>query len=235
MRLASTDEALTRMKVLASTIDSVQGREFDAVILLTSRPSCVDLGRCRRRGNVATSRARDLLVIIGHQDYMVSQHKHSPRPYRFWGQLIAEATLWDDGDHVARGLLITLKAKISLIHRRRNGTKSSSQTTDKQLIALAALEEVDKYHCLQSRASLFKVLLLRDKFQHNNALQFNLFVCAMNIKSDELFRQTLTIISQAIDHRVRNTQLCALFKIHYKARGPNQHTKDRISKLYERT
>ena len=233
LRLASTDKALAHIKASVSTIDSVQGSEYDIVILLTSRPSCVDLGRCRRRGNVATSRARNLLVIIGHQDFMLSRRKSPPHPFRFWAHLITKGTLWNNDDRTAHGLLIKLKAKLQAVRRPDSDTQSSNSTTDKQHIALAALDEVSKYLDKWHRTSLFKVLLLRPKFKQNNALQLNLFVAAMRIKTDTELRQALTIISQAIDHKERNTRLCNLFKLDYRSRGPNSSYMDRIRKLYE--
>ena len=99
--------------VHVSTIDRVQGCEYDIVILLTSRSSCVDLTRCRRFGNVATSRARDQLVIIGHPGFMKAKSKHSSRQYRFWGHFLANplTRLFSIADMTVHGVLLQVRSR----------------------------------------------------------------------------------------------------------------------------
>ena len=69
--------------LLIGTVDSIQGREFNVVILTTCREHCGDLNRCRLRGNVATSRAKDILVIILSEKF-AKACRCKERRLRFW-------------------------------------------------------------------------------------------------------------------------------------------------------
>lgn len=66
-------ERWTNLQIEVATVDSFQGRECDAVLYSTVRSNAqrrIGFLRDHRRINVAMSRARDLLVIIGDQFMM---------------------------------------------------------------------------------------------------------------------------------------------------------------------
>ena len=67
------NERWTNLQIEVATVDSFQGRECDAVIYSTVRSNAqrrIGFLRDHRRINVAMSRARDLLVIVGDQFMM---------------------------------------------------------------------------------------------------------------------------------------------------------------------
>ena len=89
----ATDVPYSRLCV--STIDSIQGCEDNVVILLTITPKIADLLKCRHRANVATSRARDMLVVIMHEKCVMSKETTPTGDrVRVWGRLLRSARPW---------------------------------------------------------------------------------------------------------------------------------------------
>ena len=73
------------LQIEIATVDSFQGRECDAVIYSTvrsNRQRQIGFLKDRRRINVALSRARDLLVIVG-DDFMMEYATLGPEPNPF--------------------------------------------------------------------------------------------------------------------------------------------------------
>jgi len=95
--------------VTVSTVDCIQGDEADAVIVATSRSSCGDLNKCRSRGNVATSRAKNILILMLHRKMALDSVKDvnvpGQRRLRFWGQITCSAKQFNHTDHQASKLL----------------------------------------------------------------------------------------------------------------------------------
>jgi hypothetical protein len=70
-----------KLKVEASTVDAYQGRESDVVIYLVTRSNSegkIGFLRERPRLNVALSRARQALLIVGDQDFVDNAHGENP-------------------------------------------------------------------------------------------------------------------------------------------------------------
>ena len=97
----------------ATTYDSVQGCEYNVVIVTTGRSKMCDLNQCRFRGNVATSRAKDMMILMVHSDMALASRNGATR---FWGQFILRARPYSRCD--AGGLRV--RAKLALHHSRTN-------------------------------------------------------------------------------------------------------------------
>ena len=221
--------------VSISTIDRVQGAEYDAVILTTSRSRCVDLGRDRHRGNVATSRARDLLIIMAHPQFvtatrMIHPPKTKPRKLRFWAHLVDAARLWQQGNVLAIGTRTRLKELIARESKGSGPWLVSISTGVMQRIASNALEVIEHFRSDQKRKDVLSVLLLKDKLKNNSPMHLNLFVklleCEWNV-----FKSALQIIRDSNDAKSRNVKLCALLQLNVKDK-PSVATQDIVGRMY---
>ena len=154
----------------ASTINTIQGCEENVIILTTSRTKCSDLNRCQYRGNVATSRAKDILIVMLHQDMATSCYETEyNKKLRFWGQLVLHAQPYNPSMRDGR-LLIREVAKIRDRNRMMQATPSSNRAksikrTNKQYVAAGELKRLQSGGCIlpdgEDRRYFCKSLMLQ--------------------------------------------------------------------------
>jgi hypothetical protein len=207
-----------------STVDRVQGCEADAVILTTSRNSCVDLCRDRCRGNVAMSRQRDLLIIMTHAGVTggterINCHDSKHRKLRFWAHMVEGARLWNPTDRQAAWLQEELKSKIELesgVVQDDGGNRTSVGYKVRMIRQRAsrALTMVDEYRDMKMRKSLCKELVLLKKMHKNKPIHMMIFgrLCRAN---RSVFTSALKICIKASTTHDRNRQLGDLLGVDY--------------------
>ena len=122
-------------EIRASSIDTIQGCEENVIILTTSRQKCVDLNKCPFRNNVATSRAKDMLIIMAHENTCksVETRLEGSNKVRHWGKFVQAAMLYNPSD--ARAL--SVQSEIKLIEQRvqkRNLSGITRVTTPRGLV-----------------------------------------------------------------------------------------------------
>ena len=166
--------ALTRelKEFKASTINTIQGCEENVIILTTSRTKCSDLNRCQYRGNVATSRAKDILIMMLHQDMATSCYvTEYTKKLRFWGQLVLHAKPNNSSVRDGR-LLIREVVKIRDRNRMMQAYPSSNRAksvkkTNKQYVAAGELKRLQNGGCIlpdgEDRRYFCKSLMLQPK------------------------------------------------------------------------
>lgn len=228
--------------VTISTVDRVQGCEADAVILTTSRNSCVDLCRDRCRGNVAMSRQRDLLIIMTHAGVTggterINCHDSKHRKLRFWAHMVAGARLWNPKDRQALWLQEELKSKIELESRAVRGDEKARTSVGFKVRmirqrASRALKMIDEYRDGNLRKSLCKELVLLKKVHKNKPIHMMLFG-RLYRANRSVFTSALTICANASTTHDRNRQLGDLLGVDYGNIVVDQLTKRLVISMYE--
>ena len=104
------------MGAMISTVQTIQGCEVDVTIYLTSRGRIRDLNKCRRRGNVACSRAREFTVLMATSSAINSacEDEKYMHPLVYWGELLREARPFVEGDGQAAQTLSKVRHRIRL-------------------------------------------------------------------------------------------------------------------------
>ena len=222
--------------VRAKTIDSIQGREVDAVILLTARHSCVDLCCDPCRGNVATSRARNLLIIIGTA--RLARSFDEADNLRFWGQMILKARPFHANDRNVETVKINIRARLqyqtspapaeaptqapSQVPSPASSeapSKTPSQVPSRscirlQVVARDALANIERFRNRDERKYLCKRLLLKGTFLQNKPVHMHAFG-AMYASNKQTFCEALRLFETENHHRSRNPKLQKLLNIRF--------------------
>ena len=217
LRLESSIAAqgITDPQLRVSTIDSEQGSEADVVILTTSRHKIVDLLICPFRGNVATSRAKDILVIMAHSQVVLGV-TGDPRRLRFWGMMALHAEPFSPNDREAVLLLGKINRRYHEHLQEAQGISTDSRVTGqtrqmiraRSVLAAGNVANVD-------RVCLLRDLVLRPKMSHNKnihmVLYYHLFTCR-----HALFEEALRLFERIYARDERNDAIAELlgFNLH---------------------
>ena len=171
-RLQQQARQLNLVHFKARTIDSVQGTEENAVILTTSRQHCVDLCQSRHRINVATSRAKDILVVMAHKATVVSVdplNARLDRRLRHWGKFAYQARLYTPSDATAVLLQSTIAVRKRILEkgeeimstkRTRSAVHSNPPLRqENKFMALAAQELKVCYEYIHGMYSMLCIII----------------------------------------------------------------------------
>jgi len=204
---------LTALEV--STIDWVQGHEANAVIYASSRTKCADLNKCRRRGNVATSRARDILILMVHHDLAFASI-HDPscdgnRRLRFWGQILISAKSLNASDTESSRLLHELKhytPQSDAMHHRVTRVNRYMRAANHALVNIATM--TGEARMSTARVIICKQLCLKPKLRLNRDQHKNIFASMLQC-NDRTFVLALKLFSSEYNFNKRNNQLFTMF------------------------
>ena len=215
----------------ASTIDRIQGSEYDIVILCTGRTQVADLMRHKNRVNVALSRARYFMVIIMQIDYaqwnpqgqlgfwgqyIVASTFHINK----WSQLCPDVTLASLLDRRSMRVVSGIERKIAIIngdikpHASATGHKSS-YTRGLAAILLAATYAYDSLcdgRIEYAREHVSCLLFLKQEYKLNRPAQMRVFR-GVNTCTLEIYRSILLLYVTEDNHRKRMTGFLQLLQL----------------------
>ena len=200
-----------KLPIQVSTIDRVQGHEVDAVILATSRNRCVDLLQCKSRCNVATSRARDLLVVIAHEKVVLGTYVDTVtgrRQLYHWGNILMHAKLYNANDQQALTILYNVRTWTEPTDKV---TRKAQQVNQVMLHARSAVSTLPALSVdLKLRTQFCRRLCLKRHHKFNQALHQNMFWHMLHCNFDD-FRAAVQIFGEEYDHKRRNNRIYTLF------------------------
>lgn len=131
-RKSASLEALKLGILKVRTVDCIQGGEANVIIVATSRSTTADLLRCRQRGNVAMSRARDIsIMMLSHKVGMSTtfDEKMGERRLRFWGQMSQWSKPLDPTNPNVSTWIFDMKTYApNLLHNDRRDSCSTPRT-----------------------------------------------------------------------------------------------------------
>ena len=216
-----------------STIDAVQGTEYDVVILLTGRHQIADLTKNENRINVATSRAREVLVIMMAKDFVRTgvtlDIKLDRQVPSFWSRLVSEAKGdWlallgtDNGagrlqvcacelqQHVQRKVERHIGASVG-----RPGGMVSTKVSNKVNCASVALGVCDEVYATVQKSVILKTLFLdRRNYERNLRRPAMMLVFAVGMTcSLEQFRAVLTCYITETRHHERLSKILRILEL----------------------
>ena len=224
------DAKIRRGDLEISTIDRIQGKEYNAVIIASGRCSCTDLNRDPYRINVAMSRAKDLVVLICTSQFAAGTDGTHLWP---WGQFIALSTPYALGDldtneaifynrYSGRGTVSSSSSASSSSSSPHTAStsficsSSSSSATvahlgrrpnRAQVVARAVLlddERIeDLVHDLVKRKVLCKTLILRPQYWNVKEHSKPLFWGMTTCGADE-FKRILQVFAEHVNYGSRN-------------------------------
>ena len=181
-------------EVEISTVQKIQGCEVDVTIVTSSRDTIHDLNLCRRRGNVAFSRAREYTVMMATDQAVTSacQKEQDRHPLTYWGELLREASAFEPDGRAEKTL--TKVRRILKRHRvtdrdesnqsqgPHQGNRRSSHRDPPRNLARERSQEVleNKQHMdmpidSPARRALAMELALRDNPRKNKNVHINMF------------------------------------------------------------
>lgn len=165
----------------AKSFDGCQGREYNAVIVTTGgRQKPVDLVKCRFRGNVVTSRQKDILILMVHYRMAISTHKGA---LRFWGGFILHARPYSPSDACA----LRLRAKLTLSEMKRDCKDGKVRTMSQTVCDI-----VRTHRGMYPKQSIKTVLFLKRTPRNNAAEDKRLYHAVLKCRRST-FRRILRL------------------------------------------
>jgi len=191
-----------------STIDRVQGCEWNCVIVVTARERCNDLNRSEYRANVATSRARDIVILLCSDEF--AESKKSRGGVRCWGQLVAGSRLYHENDTQAALLRANVKrlAAIDMKALQRNPPPGHIRVTRVMQYARELFYTAPGYldkMCADTteRQNACKRLFLKDQYWNISAVMKPMFGAMMECSTRD-FRRVIEIFATESHNGTRN-------------------------------
>jgi len=176
------------------TVQKIQGCEVDVTIVTSSRDVISDLNLCRRRGNVAFSRAREYTVMMATHEAVTTacQKERDRHPLTYWGELLREASAFEPDGRAEKTLTkvrrilnrdrVTDRDESNQNKRPHQGNRRSSRRGPPRNLARERSQEVleNKQHVdmpidSPARRALAMELALRDHPDQNKDVHINLF------------------------------------------------------------
>ena len=172
--LMAKRRAISRNEVKIRTYDRVQGDEAHVVIIVTGRSTCSDLNKDRSRGNVALSRARDIVVLIATERFFMCRHKVHDR-LRYWGQWLLRPFLQTFGeDRVSMNTIGEVRALANTISEQANipvGYASRNVRSARSFQRASSTSDVAS----ADRETIGKMVILKKSYWNNGWRNMVLF------------------------------------------------------------
>ena len=177
LQVSATACGLLNKKTTIATVDCIQGCEYNAVIYVPGVSTCVDLCRCRHRGNVAMSRAKDIFVLVLHKEFALSTKvlTESTFQLRFWGQYLSSPMVqrFDVRDDIdAKMLLGELRLRAGVLNKSAYRAGGLFAQTLGQIQRTVNEQKTSK----QDRDYYAYLLCLKQKPHRNKDFHFNLYL-----------------------------------------------------------
>lgn len=184
----------------AVSYDSVQGKEYNVVIVMTCRQKAVDLVKCRHRGNVVTSRQKDMLILMMHYHMALGTHEGA---LRFWGGFVLHARPYSPSDACA----LRVRAKLVLYESKREGKDSKIMHMGEAVCAI-----MRRHRSLYPMQSMKVVLFLKRVPSANTAADKRLYHAVLNC-SRSTFRRIRRICERlGSDMEERNDHVASVLQ-----------------------
>jgi hypothetical protein len=183
MMRAATERKYDWLRI--STITAIQGFETNAVILATSRPGPTDLTKNIPMINVATSRAKDILVILltGKMALGTYQVPDSvERKLLPWGHFALHCKQLKRNDSVMASVVCEIKYKLQRMNPRSKDKANRKRSRYMDFAQLTLRDpECKKWPLSRSkRSQICKFLCLKKKFKQNLPDHFQLYMAMMS-------------------------------------------------------
>ena len=196
------------------TVDSCQGCEFDAVIVTTgARTKVTDLLLCRQRGNVAMSRAKDIMVVLAHRDFMVKTDQGQGRLY-FWGEVISSSLTRSFKEHDSRtqDTLEELRLIRSIPRNNRTSRECRHRKVPKVVHYARHLLSSNSYRSVHMRPVICRQLCLKRTRSLCRDLHKNMYYYLMRCSEDQL-HQILKVYVTQFDHKARHAAIARVLGV----------------------
>lgn len=196
------------------TVDSCQGCEFDAVIVTTgARTKVTDLLLCRQRGNVAMSRAKDIMVVLAHRDFIVRTDQDQGCLY-FWGEVISSSLSRSFKEHDSRtqDTLEELRLIRSIRRNNRTSREHTYRKVPKVVHYARHLLSSNSYRSVHMRQVICRRLCLKRTRSLCRDLHKNMYYYLMRCSVDQL-RQTLEVYVALFDHKARHAAIARVLDV----------------------
>ena len=218
--------AKQRGSVVIRTIDTSQGSEADVVIYVAGRPTLSDLNTCPFRGNVALSRAKNLLVVIGTMRFWAGHFPRQDRLNHWGGWLLAESVSLLANDPLEFDQLklnVWLKAA-----RRKRNREDTRKVNHAQTTALMILDQ--SFTMDIHRNVLAKSLALKTQYWMNHPRNKLLFAAYVHC-TPEQFQTAVMITASTSDNNQRYEKLSSLFQLD-PSLAISQNTETLVRSMY---
>jgi len=225
-------KVVTAVRVLAAvklprltikTVQAIQGFEANVVIIVAGASKVINLLKCRQRTNVATSRSKDITILVLKRDLSLGTELGPDGRRRLypWGVLAMRANLWDKSDNAARKLQFDLNNSWGEKARDETTTTDSidrqptRKTCRAMAIAITAMGELNKYigdtkeHGL-NKSVLCQSLALRPFLKQCSNFHKNMY-SRLLYAEPELFRECVKLYATEEDITKRNNLLFEWF------------------------
>ena len=210
-----------------ATVDSIQGTEYNVVIVLPSIQTCSSLYKCRQRGNVILSRARDMAILCLPPKFpvaTVAATNTEPARLRFWGRYLMcpIIKLFEPLD----GKALFVLSQLPGLQGDLGGTKPEQYGNRFRIPTLAQRALASGPQAISApavRREYARQLCLKRDYWRNKPFHMNLYH-AMATCDTVTFTGALQICVDADvdDHRGRNSRLVSFLDVDFKAACPRE-------------
>ena len=240
---------IKQASVHVATIDTIQGCESDVVIIATSKQSLHGLLSCKYRANVATSRARNMLIILATSNLLLDTGRSESlilSRANPWGLIASYAKPWNPDDEQTSHLIFQLQQRRRRI-AKYIGTNSnlSGHTEPRSKLQSKSNKRLTKTNKFMEQArdlllspvtgndrkQACRELILKQKDSLNQDHQRILFAHMISC-DDDTYRKALQLFATVYNYTERNTKLRTLFN-YSRSDVASQDVRQLVANLYK--
>lgn len=207
-----------QQNVIIRTIDTSQGSEANVVIVVPGKSRVSDLNGCPYRGNVALSRAKEILVVIGTTKFFAAHPPHHTHLYHWGKWALAKGIKSGRGDLPTLCLQIRQAQRAATLHHPamhhpatlyRPTPQTMVRKVNYAMRMAMALQETPMAS-LPDRKTIGRLLALKRKYSMNSPVNKYLYRAYLECSPEQL-RTAIQMNVDITNNIERYTQLSALF------------------------